>query len=94
MCHLLLRITAADYEPAPRYLRVLGFSANGAKVLKMMKKSAALPLVTTLSNVKNTLDAKARHMLTIDLQSSDIYRAFSHEFAPRDEFRLFPLKYF
>lgn len=94
MCHLLLGITASDYEPVPRYLRVLGFSANGAKVLKMMKKSASLPLVTTLSTAKNTLDAKARHMLAIDLQSSDIYRAFSREFSPCDEFRLFPLKYF
>lgn len=92
MCHLLLGISKADYAE-PAYLRVLGFSENGQTLLKSMKKQASLPIITTLSQSTSSLSPEAQKMLELDLAASNIYRAFSGEFTPHDEFRLFPVRY-
>jgi predicted nucleotidyltransferase len=69
---LLLGITAQERarHAAPLYLRVLGF--RDANVLKHLMNHAALPVVVNISKVDN-LSAEARHMLDMELHSTNVY---------------------
>ncbi|WP_422445916.1 nucleotidyltransferase [Thermoanaerobacterium sp. DL9XJH110] len=73
LIHLLLNI---DREIVisrdPLYLRVLGFTEKGLKILKQIKKESSLPILTRASEGKK-LDLRARKMFEADLFSSDIY---------------------
>jgi len=64
----------------PLYIRVLGFSKKGKKVLRMIKKNSTIPLVTKLSNYlkqvnfyKNNDNKMLLKMLNLDILSTDIY---------------------
>lgn len=50
LCHLLVGYTkemAQSFEASgPRYLRVLGFSGRGRRILALMRERASLPLIT------------------------------------------------
>ena len=66
-------------QNAPAYIRILGFSAKGQEVVKKMKETAALPILTNIN--KDTL-AKApteafRDILTIDLRATDLQELVS-----------------
>jgi predicted nucleotidyltransferase len=73
LIHILLNI---DREIVisrdPLYLRVLGFTEKGLKILKQIKKESSLPILTRASEGKK-LDLRARKMFEADLFSSDIY---------------------
>ncbi|SFH62270.1 Predicted nucleotidyltransferase [Pseudobutyrivibrio sp. OR37] len=70
LCHILLDITWDDFEVAKNkgyisYIRMLGFSKNGAALLSAIKEYKKVPLLTR----PNDLTYKS------DIYSSDIYRA-------------------
>lgn len=43
-------------EKGPQYLRVLGFTEKGRDLLKVIKKSASVPIISTASLYKNVLE--------------------------------------
>jgi len=63
-------------QEGPQYLRVLGFTDRGRQLLRAMKHTARLPLLTAIQ--KDTL-AKApspafRRQLQLDLRAQDLYQ--------------------
>lgn len=78
---------AAAAETKPRYLRVLGFNETGRKLLKAMKKRAALPVLSSIE--KNTLakapDEAFRRQLALDIRAQELYELLTEgKIAGRD----------
>lgn len=75
LCTILLNITAEELQNAaqPAYLRVLGFNDTGREVLKQLKRTAKLPIITKTAAAKHLLDADAQKILALDLRATDIY---------------------
>ncbi|WP_339321359.1 nucleotidyltransferase [Paenibacillus sp. FSL W8-0194] len=77
LAQILLRHTKREMSPealakGPGYLRVLGFNGNGQRLLKQMKKTAALPVIVKPSSFEHP-------QLTLDLRASAAYaNAFPH----------------
>ena len=58
----------------PRYLRVLGFSDRGRNLLRIMRKSAGLPLIDKASDfLAYGGDASLTRMAELDLISADLW---------------------
>lgn len=81
---LLYALLGFTYEKAqlfdtcgPQYIRVLGFSTTGQKLLKKMKKTSPLPIISRGSQVKNMLfqseNPVLREMLSLDVKAGNIY---------------------
>ncbi len=76
--HVLLNISRADIEyfnsnSGPQYIRVLAFNDKGRQLLKHMKKTAALPIITKLPQFRPQSEA-AQQMLDTDIRATNIYR--------------------
>ncbi len=70
LCHILLDITWDSFNTIKNngyisYMRMLGFSKNGANLLAQIKEKGAVPLLTTPNDTINKSD----------IYSDDIYRA-------------------
>lgn len=65
-------LAAAFDETGPCYLRILGLSAQGRRILKTIKKQGHLPVLTRTAPFLNNTDNVAR-MLKFDVQATDIY---------------------
>lgn len=63
-------------QAGPRYLRVLGMTQTGRQLLRAMKKTARLPLLTGIQ--KNTLgkapDPGFRQQLRLDIRAQDLFQ--------------------
>ncbi|MBR1622657.1 MAG: nucleotidyltransferase family protein [Pseudobutyrivibrio sp.] len=80
LCHILLDITqeafeaekAADYI---RYLRMLGFSKNGAKLLAAIKERGCVPLITSPTDIidKHDIYAADIHRAIVTAKTSTVY---------------------
>lgn len=64
-----LGVTKEDYQP--EYFRVLAANQTGAELLRKIKKTGNLPVITNLS--KQKIDSK---MLNIDINAGNIYSLF------------------
>lgn len=80
LCAFLGIIKEDVSKPVP-YIRVLGFNNKGAELLKEMKKTATLPVVTKSSDIKALnedaqrifeLECKARDMFSLMLPVADV----------------------
>lgn len=64
-------------EHGPQYIRVLGFSATGQKLLKKIKKTSPLKILSRGSEVKKALtrdeNPVLREMLGLDVKAGHIY---------------------
>lgn len=59
---------------SPEYLRILGFSKKGRYLLRLMRKTAALPLINKASDfLEHGQNAKLTRMSELDLLSSDLW---------------------
>ena len=67
-----LGLTAADRPERPPYLRVLGFNDRGQALLKEMKKTAALPVITKPAHVRK-LDETCRRLFELEARCTDLY---------------------
>ena len=73
-------LTGADLEAfdaagGPRYLRVLGFTKKGRHLLKKMRESASLPIVTKASDfLEHADDPALQRMAALDLVAADLHR--------------------
>lgn len=67
-----LGLTAADVPERPLYLRVLGASAAGRALLKDMKQTAALPVITKPAHVR-ALDDACQALFALEARCTDLY---------------------
>lgn len=70
-----------DYEKPP-YIRVLGFSQDGAKLLKKMKTASRLPIVTSYSEAKK-LSENAQNYFEREAKYTDFYSMLMPKIAPK-----------
>ena len=78
----------------PSYLRVLGFTETGRQLLRAMKGTARLPLLTALR--KNTL-AQAptpafRQQLELDLRAQNLYQLLTEGRITDKDYRMQPVR--
>lgn len=67
-----LGLTAADVPKSPPYLRVLGFNKTGREILRKMKQSSALPILTKPAHAKN-LPEPGRRLFELEARCTDLY---------------------
>ncbi len=67
-----LGIGKEDYPKAPPYLRVLGFNATGKALLARMQRTATLPTVTRMADVK-TLSPDGQALFRLESRCTDLY---------------------
>lgn len=67
-----LTVTANDLRIPVPYIRVLGFNSRGAELLKIAKKTAALPVITKASDI-GTLDENAKRIFSLECTAGDIF---------------------
>lgn len=66
-------------EFGPQYLRILGFTHRGRKLLRIMSTHASKPVITNVSKFSRVLEKRsvnvslAQQQLTLDLKSTDLY---------------------
>ncbi|UQZ87293.1 hypothetical protein SK3146_06590 [Paenibacillus konkukensis] len=87
LLRILLNHTKEDLSPAALregvpYLRVLGFSARGKQLLRIMKRTAKVPVVTKVAAV-----SEPSPFLQMDIQATSIYALGYHAASERDLFR-------
>ncbi|MBP2001168.1 putative nucleotidyltransferase [Paenibacillus shirakamiensis] len=71
LVHILLQhprelFTREKLAQGPAYIRVLGFTSKGQQLLKRMKKTASLPILTKPSDLDDVY-------LTLDIQAAAVY---------------------
>ena len=67
-----LGLTAADVPEKPPYLRVLGFNERGRELLRAMKRTARVPILTTPAHAKE-LDGAGRRLFGLEARCTDLY---------------------
>lgn len=62
-----------DNIPAkPLYLRILGFGSKGKDILKTLKQSSVLPIITRARDARN-LSKEAYHLWQLECKASDLF---------------------
>lgn len=80
-CQLLLDKPRSFWEqPQPAYLRVLAFNDTGRKLLKAMKQTAQLPVITKLGTApaQSRSDLFARQ-IELNLAATDLWSLLQHD---------------
>ncbi len=80
LLHVLLGITdlqiacckQLDFAP---YARVLGFRRSAGLLLRQMKCSSSIPLITKTADARNILDENGLTMLNTDIHASHLYQS-------------------
>ena len=94
LLHILLDIKREEYESFKngygQYARILGFRKEATPLLREIKNTSSIPLISKLSDSLKTFDGVALTMLEKDIQSTHIFESivthkFYHEF--RNEFQ-------
>ncbi len=67
-----LGITKNDVFGKVPYIRVIGFNEKGKEILSIMKKQAALPIVSRVKEI-NALDKQAKDMFSLESRTTDLY---------------------
>lgn len=62
-----------DSAGGPQYLRILGFSKQGRYLLKMMRKTARLPILMNASDQLESDQPALKRMAELDAQSVDLW---------------------
>ena len=76
-----LGLTEADRPDHPLYLKVLGCTERGRALLKEMKDSATLPVLTKPAHV-NRLDESCRKLFELESRCTDLYGLFLPQLPP------------
>ncbi|HJB08033.1 MAG TPA: nucleotidyltransferase family protein [Candidatus Enterocloster faecavium] len=80
LCHLLLKITAADMEAYRDggyafYGRILGFKRQAAPLLKAVQKNSSIPLITRTAGCEKLLSGPALSILRTDFYASHLWHS-------------------
>ena len=76
LLHALLSITkdeVSNYKYNPQYIRVLGFTKKGEKLLTQIYNKANLPIVTSVSKFLKSANETGRRMIEKDILATNIY---------------------
>lgn len=77
LIHILLDITNESFiditKKGPQYIRILGASKNGLKILNKIKSNSSIPIITKFSNYKRYNNPSLNKMLELDKLATDIY---------------------
>ena len=68
-----LGLREGDRPDSPPYLRVLGANERGRALLRELKKTARLPVVTKPAHAKN-LDGPGRRLFELEARCTDLYQ--------------------
>lgn len=77
LLHSLLGLTKNDIFEfnqwgGPQYARILGFSKNGASLLRKFKKTSQIPILTNI-NKEKLENPMAKKMIEFDILATDLY---------------------
>lgn len=68
-------------KAGPQYIRLLGFSSQGRKILQKVKNNSSLPVLSTgrqvAAMIKKSPEQISSEMLSLDIRASDIYSLLS-----------------
>lgn len=76
LLHALLNITkdeVSNYKYNPQYIRVLGFTKTGEKLLSQIYNKANIPVVTSVSKFLKSANETGRRMIEKDILATNIY---------------------
>lgn len=75
--HILLDIKKESYQLSSDslYCRILGFRKESTDLLKAIKQTSSIPMISKLADAPQYLSAPALHYLKADLHAADLYRA-------------------
>ena len=76
LLHTLLDVRKTDiedYKHNPQYIRVLGFTKNGEKVLSQIGNVSNLPVVTSVAKFFKNANETSKKMLEKDIMATNIY---------------------
>ena len=97
LLQLLLSTPALPFRQAashgPAYLRVLGFNERGRELLKQLKETASLPLLTNIN--KDTLtkapSTAFKELLSMDLRATDLYELITKGKITKPDYKKAPV---
>ena len=77
LTHILLNINKSDIfycnkNGGPQYARVLAFNTKGREILRVLKNSSSIPIISNLKYYRPQNEA-AHKMLDIDIRATNIY---------------------
>lgn len=80
LLHILLGLTEEDitrFRPTPGtcagYARILGFNESSSALLKRMKETATLPVITKLAQKEKRCNPEELALLSYDILAADLY---------------------
>lgn len=76
LLHTLLDVRKAEvenYKYNPQYIRVLGFTKKGEKVLSQISNVSNLPIVTSVSKFLKNANETSKKMMEKDITATNIY---------------------
>lgn len=76
LLHALLNITkdeVSNYKYNPQYIRVLGFTKTGEKLLSQIYNKANIPIVTQVGKFLKNANETSRRMIEKDILATNIY---------------------
>ena len=76
LIHTLLDISKSEsdtFKHSPSYIRVLGFTKNGEKILSKISNCSNLPIVTSVSKYLKTANDVGKSMIEKDILATNIY---------------------
>lgn len=56
------------------YARILGFRRSSSPLLKKMKQTSKIPMITKLASYTDFLEGNGKHMLEMDLAAAQLYK--------------------
>lgn len=80
LCHIMLDIQKQDLttylsQGICFYAKALGFQREAAPLLKLLKSTSSIPLITKLSNASDLLNKLGQSMLQQDIKTSQLYHS-------------------
>lgn len=72
LCSLILGIDRQMQSEMPPYIRVLGLNSRGSEILRLMKKSCTVPIITKTAHYKTLLNDSAAKVFEKDLLAADL----------------------
>jgi len=85
---------AAPEKMAPAYLRVLGFNTTGRRLLKAMKQTATLPILTKLHKNEGCEQSKAfQAELVTDIAATNLYDLLNENNSFNRDYLVSPIYY-
>ncbi|MBQ9914677.1 MAG: nucleotidyltransferase [Clostridia bacterium] len=72
LMNILLGITKEDEQLAPAYARILGIGKKGREVLRFLKETATIPVITKTANGEFS-EKNAKRLFEIEEKATDLY---------------------